>query len=76
MVARPGRSSARRPPRARRSRGAAAIAITLAGLLWSHAIPTGSAALDRLSDPATFGALTAGLVAVAALAARGAVGDS
>ena len=52
---------------------AAAIAITLGGVLWSHAIPTAGAALDRLSDPTTFGALTAGLLAVAALAARGAV---
>ena len=52
---------------------AAAIAITLGGLLWSHAIPTAGAALDRLSDPTTFGALAAGLLALAALAARGAV---
>ena len=52
---------------------AAAIAITLGGILWSHAIPTAGAALDRLSDPTAFGALTAGLLAVAALAARGAV---
>ena len=52
---------------------AAAIAITLGGVLWSHAIPTAGAALDRLSDPTAFGALTAGLLAVAALAAHGAV---
>lgn len=52
---------------------AAAIAITLAGVLWSHAIPTAGAALDRLSDPTTFGALAAGLLALAALAARGAI---
>jgi hypothetical protein len=52
---------------------AAAIAITLGGVLWSHAIPTAGAAFDRLSDPTTFGALAAGLLALAALAARGAV---
>ena len=52
---------------------AAAIAIALGGLLWSHAIPTADAAVQRLSDPTTFGVLAAGLLAVAALAARGAV---
>jgi hypothetical protein len=52
---------------------AAAIAITLGGIVWSHAIPTAGAAFDRLSDPATFSALAVGLLAVAALAARGAV---
>lgn len=55
---------------------AAAIATTLGGVLWSHAIPTAGAALDRLSDPTTFGALAVGLLAVAALAARGAIRDS
>jgi hypothetical protein len=55
-------------------RGAtAAIAVALGGVLRSHAIPTAGAAFDRLSDPATFGTLAAGLLAVAALAARGAV---
>lgn len=58
-------------------RGAAAvIAITLGGVVWSHAIPTADAAIQRLSDPTTFGALAAGLLAVAALAARSAVRDS
>jgi hypothetical protein len=58
-------------------RGAvAAIAIALGGALWSRAIPTAVAAFDRLSDPATFGALAVGLLAVAALAARGAVRDA
>lgn len=52
---------------------AAAIAITAAGILWSHGIPTASAALARLSDPTTLGALTAGLLAVGGLAARNAV---
>ena len=52
---------------------AAAIAFTLGGILWSHAVPTAGAAIDRLSDPTAFGALTAGLLALAALAARGAV---
>lgn len=55
---------------------AAAIAITLGGLLWSHAIPTADSAVQRLSDPTTFGALAAGLLAVAGLAARGAVRNS
>ena len=55
---------------------AAAIAITLGGLLWSHAIPTADSAVQRLSDPSTFAALAAGLLAVAALAARGAVRNS
>ena len=55
---------------------AAAIAVTVGGLLWSQAIPTAGATFDRLSDPTTFGALAAGLLAVAALAARGAVRDS
>jgi hypothetical protein len=55
---------------------AAAIAITLGGVLWSHAIPTAGAAFERLSDPATFGALAVGLLAVAGLVARGAVSDS
>ena len=58
-------------------RGAAAtIAITVAGFLWSHGIPTASAALARLSDPTTLGALTVGLLAVAGLAARDAVRKS
>lgn len=52
---------------------AAAIAVALGGVLWSHALPTAGAAIDRLSDPTAFAALTAGLLAVAALAARGAV---
>lgn len=52
---------------------AAAIAITTAGILWTHGIPTANAALARLSDPATLGALTVGLLAVAGLAARDAV---
>ncbi|HJR54175.1 MAG TPA: hypothetical protein VJ982_10730 [Gemmatimonadota bacterium] len=55
---------------------AAAIAIALGGIVWSHVIPTADAAVQRLSDPATFGALAAGLLAVAALAARGAVRNS
>jgi hypothetical protein len=55
-------------------RGAAAvIAITAAGLLWTHGVPTADAALARLSDPATLGALTAALMAVAGLAARDAI---
>jgi len=52
---------------------AAAIAITAAGILWSHGIPTAEAARARLSDPTALGALTAGLLAVAGLAARDAV---
>ncbi|HYO46144.1 MAG TPA: hypothetical protein VEY33_05590 [Gemmatimonadota bacterium] len=52
---------------------AAAIAITTAGILWAHGIPTANAALARLSDPATLGVLTVGLLAVAGLAARDAV---
>jgi hypothetical protein len=55
---------------------AAAIALTIGGLLWSHAIPTADAAVQRLSDPTTFGSVAAGLLALAGLAARGAVGDS
>ncbi|HJU86641.1 MAG TPA: hypothetical protein VJ788_04660 [Gemmatimonadota bacterium] len=58
-------------------RGAAtAIALTIGGLLWSHAIPTADAAVQRLSDPTTFVGLAAGLLALAGLAARGAVRDS
>lgn len=55
---------------------AAAIAITIGGVVWSHAIPTADAAVRHLSDPTTFGALAAGLLAVGALAARGAVRSS
>jgi hypothetical protein len=52
---------------------AAAIAMTIAGILWTQGVPTADAALARLSDPTTLGALTAGLMTVAGLAARDAV---
>jgi hypothetical protein len=55
---------------------AAAIALTIGAVLWSHAIPTADAAVQRLSDPTTFGALAAGLLVLAGFAARGAVRDS
>ena len=64
---------AARPIRWFERSAAAAIAIALGGVVWSHAIPTADAAVQHLSDPTTFGALAAGLLAVAALAARGAV---
>lgn len=49
---------------------AAAIAMIAAAILWEQGLPTASAVLTRLSDPAALGALTAGLVTVAGLAAR------
>ena len=52
---------------------AAAIAIATAGVLRAYGVPTADAALERLSDPATLGVLTAALMAVAGLAARDAV---
>ena len=55
---------------------AAAIALTVAGILWGHGISTADAALVRLSDPSTLGVLTAALLAVGAVAARGAVGEA
>jgi hypothetical protein len=49
---------------------AAAIAIVAAGILRTHALPTADSVLAQLSNPATLGAVTAALMAVAALAAR------
>ena len=52
---------------------AAAIVIATAGVLRAYGVPTADAALERLSDPATLGVLTAALMAIAGLAARDAV---
>jgi hypothetical protein len=52
---------------------AAAIAVALAWVLRAYALDPADAALATLSDPAALGALTAGLMTVAWLAAREAV---
>jgi hypothetical protein len=52
---------------------AAAIAMIASAILWEQGMTTASAVLTRLSDPAALGALTAGLVTLAGLAAREAV---
>jgi len=52
---------------------AAAIAMTVAGILWWHGAPTAGAALVLLSDPATLAGLTAALLAVAGWTARDAI---
>ena len=52
---------------------AAAIAVALAWVLRAYALDPADAALTTLSDPAALGALTAGLMTVAWLAAREAV---
>lgn len=52
---------------------AAAIAIVSGAILWEQGMPTASAALMWLYDPAALGAVTAGLVTLAGLAARQAV---
>ena len=52
---------------------AAAIAVALVGILRSYGLDTADAALTRFADPATLGALTAGLMAVAWMAAREAI---
>lgn len=52
---------------------AAAIAVALVGILRSYGVDTADAALTRLADPATLGALTAALMAVAWMAAREAI---
>lgn len=49
---------------------AAAIALTVGGILWWHGVPTAEVALARLSDPATLGELTAALLAIAGLTAH------
>lgn len=49
---------------------AAAIAVALAWVLRAYALAPADAALTTLSDPAALGALTAGLMTVAWLAAR------
>jgi len=55
---------------------AAAIAMIASSILWEQGLPTASAALARLSDPTTLGALTAALMTLAGLAAREAVRKS
>lgn len=58
-------------------RGAAAAVAVVAGAhLWEQGVPTASAALARMSDPTTLGALTAALMTLAGLAAREAVRKS
>ena len=52
---------------------AAAIAAAVAGILWTYGVDTADAAISRLADPATLGAMSAGLMAVAWIAAREAV---
>jgi hypothetical protein len=54
---------------------AAAVAMIASAILWEQ-VPTASAALVRLSDPTTLGALTAALMTLAGLAAREAVRKS
>jgi hypothetical protein len=51
---------------------AAAVAMIVTAILW-QGMPTASAALARLSDPTTLGALAAVLMTLAGLAAREAV---
>jgi hypothetical protein len=52
---------------------AAAVAMIVTAILWEQGMSTASAALARLSDPTTLGALAAGLMTLAGLAAREAV---
>ena len=55
---------------------AAAIAVALAWVLRAYAFAPANAALTSLADPAALGALTAGLMTVAWLAAREAMRES
>jgi hypothetical protein len=55
---------------------AAAVAMIVSAHLWEQGVSTASAALARLSDPTTLGAMTVALMTLAGLAAREAVRKS
>lgn len=55
---------------------AAAVAVAVAGILRTYGVGNVDAAISRFADPATLGVLTAGLMAVAWIAAREAIRGS